>query len=171
MADSYSPTYVEAAWYQWWEKQVSHKNSTFSQPFKKKYMSKVVRISCIISIAVFRLSKLWIATFFILCDIIFLLRLQEELQIDHSRELKLDTANEMIWNLMKPNESQGMNEILYRLNFFCTSIHLPTNQRQLLEAEVCKAQMQPILTKLKKLHQYHYSGFQRFVTLRELELK
>lgn len=24
MPDSYSPTYVEAAWYPWWEKQVNH---------------------------------------------------------------------------------------------------------------------------------------------------
>lgn len=24
MPDSYSPTYVEAAWYPWWERQVNH---------------------------------------------------------------------------------------------------------------------------------------------------
>ena len=32
----------------------------------------------------FHLSKLWKAKFFILCGVIFLVRLQEKLEIDHS---------------------------------------------------------------------------------------
>ena len=35
MPDSYSPTYVEAAWYAWWEKQVGQRNATW------KYASKL----------------------------------------------------------------------------------------------------------------------------------
>ena len=40
-------------------------------------MSEVVRIG---SVIIFHLSKLWKAKFFILCDVIFLVRLQERLQ-------------------------------------------------------------------------------------------
>ena len=46
--------------------------STFSQPFKNKCTSDVVRIG---SISIFRLSKLWKAKFSILRDVIFLVRL------------------------------------------------------------------------------------------------
>ena len=57
--------------------------STFSQPFKEKCTSEVIRIG---SIIIFHLSKLWKAKFFILCDIIYLVRLQEKFEIDHSWE-------------------------------------------------------------------------------------
>ena len=53
--------------------------STFSQPFKEKCISEVVRIG---SIIIFHLSKLWNATFSILCDVIFLVKLQEKIEID-----------------------------------------------------------------------------------------
>ena len=36
------------------------------------------------SLIIFQLSKLWKAKFFILCDIIFLVRLQEKFEIDDS---------------------------------------------------------------------------------------
>ena len=45
--------------------------STFSQSFKEKCISEVVRIG---SIIIFHLSKLWKAKFVILCDVIFLVR-------------------------------------------------------------------------------------------------
>ena len=63
----------------------SSSKRTFSQPFKQKCMSEVVRIG---SIIIFYLSKLWKARFFILCDILFLVRLQEKLEVDHSWEWK-----------------------------------------------------------------------------------
>ena len=49
---------------------------TFSQLFKEKYISEVVRNG---SIIIFRLSKLWKAKFFILCGVIFLVRVQWEI--------------------------------------------------------------------------------------------
>ena len=55
--------------------------STFSQPFKEKCISDVVRID---SIIIFHLSKLWKVKFFILCDVTFLVRLQEKFEIDYS---------------------------------------------------------------------------------------
>ena len=48
-------------------------------------MSDVVRIG---SIMICQLSKLWTAKFFVLCGVIFVVRLQEKFDIDHSRELK-----------------------------------------------------------------------------------
>ena len=45
------------------------------------YTNEVVRIG---SIIIFHLSKLWKAEFLILCDEIFLVRLQEKFEIDHS---------------------------------------------------------------------------------------
>ena len=59
--------------------------SPFSQPFKEKCISEVARIG---SIIIFHLRKLWKAKFSILCDVIFLVRLQEKLEIDHSWEFK-----------------------------------------------------------------------------------
>ena len=59
--------------------------STFSQPFKEECISEVVRID---SIIIFRLSKLWKAKFFILCDAIFLVRMQGKFEIDHFWERK-----------------------------------------------------------------------------------
>ena len=62
----------------------SIKNITFSQPsFNVKCMSEVMRIC---SIKIFHLSKLWKAKFFVLCDVIFLVRLQGKFEIDHSWE-------------------------------------------------------------------------------------
>ena len=47
---------------------------TFSHPFKEKCISEVARIHG----SIFHLSKqLWKAKFFILCDVVFLVRLQE----------------------------------------------------------------------------------------------
>ena len=40
------------------------------------------------SIIIFHLSERWKAKFFILCDVIFLVRLQEKFEIDHSWEWK-----------------------------------------------------------------------------------
>ena len=57
--------------------------STFTQPFKEKCRSDVVRIG---SIIMFHLSKLWKAKFFMLCDIIFLVGLQDKFEIDRSWE-------------------------------------------------------------------------------------
>ena len=52
----------------------------------EKSMSEVVRIGRLI---IFHLSKLWKAQlFFILCDFIFLLRLQGKFEVDHSWEVK-----------------------------------------------------------------------------------
>ena len=59
--------------------------SVFSQPFKKRCMSDVARICSIIT---FHLSKLWKVKFSILCDVIFLVRLQGNFGIDHSQEWK-----------------------------------------------------------------------------------
>ena len=57
----------------------------FSQPFKRKCICEVPRTG---SIIIFHLSKLWKAKFFVLCDVIFLLRLQGKFEIDHSWVLK-----------------------------------------------------------------------------------
>ena len=60
---------------------------TLSLPGFKKYIfltflrRNVVWIGSIIT---FHLSKLWKAKFFILCDVLFLVRLQEKFEIDHS---------------------------------------------------------------------------------------
>ena len=59
--------------------------STFSQPFKEKCKSEVVRIGSIIK---FRMSKLREAKFFTLCDAIFLVRLQGKFGVDHTWEWK-----------------------------------------------------------------------------------
>ena len=54
--------------------------STLSQHFKERCISEVVRI---VSIIIYHLSKLWKATFFILCGVVFLMRLQEKFELDH----------------------------------------------------------------------------------------
>ena len=56
---------------------------TFFQRFKEKCMNEVMRIESIITS---HLSTLWKARFSILRDIIFLLRMQEKFDIDHSWE-------------------------------------------------------------------------------------
>ena len=53
--------------------------------FKQKYIREVVRIG---SIIIFHLTKLWKVKFFILCDVVCLVRLQGKLEIDHSWEWK-----------------------------------------------------------------------------------
>ena len=58
---------------------------TFSQTFKEKCLSEVVVIG---SIIIFHLSKLWKAKFFVLCDVIFLARLQGKFEIYHYWEWK-----------------------------------------------------------------------------------
>ena len=60
--------------------------STFSQPFKEKCISEVVRIS---SVIIFHLSKLWKSKFFIRA-IVFssVVRLQGKFEIGHSWEWK-----------------------------------------------------------------------------------
>ena len=50
----------------------SRSKSIFSQPFQEKCIREVVRVG---SIIIFHLSKLWKAKFFILCDVILLMRL------------------------------------------------------------------------------------------------
>ena len=57
---------------------------TFSQPFKEKCISEVMRIG---SIIIFHLSKLWKAKFFILCGVIFLVRLLGEFSLQSRRFL------------------------------------------------------------------------------------
>ena len=57
--------------------------STFSQPFKEKCVSEVARIC---SIIIFHLSKPLKVKFSILCAVIFLVRLQEKFDSDHSQE-------------------------------------------------------------------------------------
>ena len=52
-------------------------------------MSEVVRIGLII---IFHLSKLWKAEFSILCDVIFLVRLQEKFELDHGLGVRGFTA-------------------------------------------------------------------------------
>ena len=51
-----------------------NKNDPFSQPFEEKCISEVVRIGT--SVVIFHLSKLWKVKFFILWDVIFLVRFQ-----------------------------------------------------------------------------------------------
>ena len=58
---------------------------TLSQLHMEKCISEEVRIGSIIT---FHLSKLWKAKFFILCDVIFLVRMQEKCEIDHRWEWK-----------------------------------------------------------------------------------
>ena len=55
--------------------------SAFSQPFKEKCISDVVRSG---SVIICHTCKLWKAKFFILGDAIFLVRLQGKFEIDHS---------------------------------------------------------------------------------------
>ena len=40
------------------------------------------------SIIIFHLSKLWKVKFSLLCDVIFLVRLQEKFDVDHSYECR-----------------------------------------------------------------------------------
>ena len=58
------------------------RSSSFTPKFKE-YILPVYKVR-IGSIIIFHLRKLWKAKFFILCDVIFLVRLQEKFEIDHS---------------------------------------------------------------------------------------
>ena len=58
--------------------------STFSQHFK----DKIIEVARIGSMVILHLNKWWKATFSLLCDVIFLVRLQEKFEIDCSWEWK-----------------------------------------------------------------------------------
>ena len=73
--------------------------SVFSQPFKKRWMSDVARICSIIT---FHLSKLWKVKFSILCDVIFLVRLQEKFDIDHSQAYQVSSSPVLLVSRMLP---------------------------------------------------------------------
>ena len=76
--------------------------STFSQPFKEKFISKIVRIG---SMIIFHLSKQWKATFFILCDVIFLVKLQgkfESITLE-SKRVKARDLNSQVQKVCSPN--------------------------------------------------------------------
>ena len=65
-----------------WTLSLPSLKSTFSQPFKQKmYKWGNERIG---SIIIFHLSKRWKAKFSILCDVIFLVKLQGKFEVDHS---------------------------------------------------------------------------------------
>ena len=82
--------------------------STFSQPVKDKCISEVVRIG---SIIVFHLSKLWKAKFFMLCDVIFLMRLQGKFEI---AALHCTTYKWEITDTVKSNgRSDDEDSVLY----------------------------------------------------------
>ena len=72
--------------------------STFSQPFKQKCITELVRMGSLIT---FYLSKLWKTKFFILCDVIFLVRLQGKFEIDHSWEWLLQQYSHFFTCLFK----------------------------------------------------------------------
>ena len=56
------------------------------QPFKEKYISRLVRIG---SITIFHLNDLQKTKFFILCDALFLVRMQAgKVEMDHSMGVK-----------------------------------------------------------------------------------
>ena len=59
---------------------------------------------------IFHLSKLWKAKFFILCDVVFLVRLQGKFEIDHSREC---TCKWTAYRVVVP----GKNKRTIRSNF------------------------------------------------------
>ena len=69
--------------------------STFSQPFREKCISEVVRIS---SIIIFHLRKLWRAKFFILCDVAFWWGCKGNLSLITlgSERVKTETGNAVI---------------------------------------------------------------------------
>ena len=68
--------------------------NTFYQTFKGECISKPVRIG---SIFIFHLSELWKTTLFVLCDVIFLVRLQGRFKIDHSWEWKFKRDLAVMW--------------------------------------------------------------------------
>ena len=84
-------------------------NSTFSQPFKQKmYLSEVVRIG---SIIIFHLSKRWKAKFSILCDVIFLVRLEGKFEI--GSEILIKTI--FLLSCVAENQSEENGVDLYEI--------------------------------------------------------
>ena len=69
-------------------------HATFHSQTQKVHSPNLLKETCIrevvriVSIIIFRLSKLWKAKFFILCGVTFLVRLQGKFEIDHSWEWK-----------------------------------------------------------------------------------
>ena len=92
--------------------------------FQEKRVSEMVRIG---SIIIFRMSKLWKAMFFILCDVIFLVRLQGKFDIDHFWEWKGENrssrdphahrkrlcANKMFWNPESPFIGGSLAQLIH----------------------------------------------------------
>ena len=101
--------------------------STFSQPFKDKCISKVVGIG---SIIIFHLSKLWKDKFFILCDVIFLVKLQGKFEIDHSWELKGSLKN-------SPRVKLSLHDSFHP--FFLTKMPAMQNRRGKFDARDSKS--------------------------------
>ena len=79
---------------------------------KRKCISGVARICIII---IFHLSKLWKATFSLLCYVIFLVRLQEKFDIDHSQEWKGYTVKQLLLSnqYKTPAESEPL-QVLHK---------------------------------------------------------
>ena len=75
--------------------------STFSKPIKEKCMSEVAGIA---SIIVFHLSKLWRATFSILCDVISLMRLQGEFECDRAASSLVWPLSRLNWSTLQPHQ-------------------------------------------------------------------
>ena len=59
---------------------------TFKEYILPTFLKRNVEVMRIVSIIFFHLSKLWKVKFSILCDVIFLVRLQGKFEIDHSAE-------------------------------------------------------------------------------------
>ena len=67
---------LEVTIYKTFNHSLPSSKSTFSQPSKEKRISEIVRIGS--------LSQIRNAKFFILCDVILVVRLQGKFEIDHS---------------------------------------------------------------------------------------
>ena len=139
--------------------------SAFSQPYKEKCISDVVRIG---STIIFYLNQLWKAKFSILCDVIFLVRLQEKFEIGSSTK-----SWSGIWSAVKRNDSrrfvlelfaracirQGMwivsfyhsNSKLYKFNL----VHIDTRLGVLWKRTLCRiwSRYCPVATKGRKEEQ------------------
>ena len=78
---------------------------------KKKCIGEVVGIGCLI---IFHLSKLWKAKFFILCDVIFLVRLTEKFDIDH-------WLLGVKWLSLKRSDDKDLREADFTLSYWTKS--------------------------------------------------
>ena len=81
---------------------------TFSQLYKEKCISEAVRVGSVNS---FHLNNLWKATFFILCDVIFLMRLEGKFEVDHSWEWKGWTTGSGQCEIIRAKKSYFMSRI------------------------------------------------------------